>query len=177
MYGRYALRIHFRARHVQCLRQRVHVHIVHQRAVDKFPVLPYPAGVAGNLAPVHEDVVPAGEFRRHSHHAESVSDGLRTHASAYDAVVEVLQVMVDGPAARDPSGEQDAVVLEIFQVHLAEGVLVQADYDRRPVPPKVEDRPGQAVLRQAVLVEGHVEVRVGRRIDEEPHSQKMLTVQ
>ena len=57
---------------------------------------------------------------------------------------QVTEVVVDGPATAGPPYQFDLVPLEVWQVNLGIGILVNADDDGRLV-----DVSNQAVARQA----------------------------
>ena len=132
--------------------------------MDELLSAPDPACVAGYFPAADEDVVPAAGRGVDAEAAQGRYYGLRAHSTADYAVVEVLEVVVDRPASCDPAREQYAVLPEEVEVHLAVGVLVQAYDHRGPVAPEVEQRPFRPEFPKAVFVEGHVEVRIRRRV-------------
>ena len=130
---------------------------------------------AVRLAALHQDIVPAGTLSLHAqategfgHEAVSV---LHVGHGTGDAVVEVAQVVIDGAATGHPSGQRDALFLQIFEVHLCIGALVKADNHRRTVLPQAENLLPEAVQEKFVM--GHVPVRVGAGIHHILHIPKV----
>ena len=78
--------------------------------------------------------------------------------------------MVDGTAARNAPGQDDALFFQEFEVDLGVGALVQADDDGRPVLPEVEDRFLRPEGFQAEFIECHVQVRVGGSMGKPVHT-------
>lgn len=148
----------------------VDVDVVHQGAVHDLAVMPDAAGVAGYLAAFHENIVAAGEFCRETEGLKGLRKEVRGDGADRpgEAVVEVLEVVVDGAATGDAASELDSVLAEIFEIHFLLRNLVMADDDRRLVAPESEHRFGRAALQQP-LVERHVPPWVGARKVVEVH--------
>ena len=155
----------------------VDIHIPHQGPVDHQAVPGHPFGVAGALPSLDQDVVPAAQLRRDAQRPKRPDHGMQVLRvllfqvadPSGDGVVEILEVMVHRTASGDAAGEQDPPGLHIGNVHLGERILVQADNDRRPVLPKVENRLVRLQSVQAELVERHVVMRVRRGVGQVFH--------
>ena len=145
--------------------------------MDHQPVLGDALGIAGAFASVHEDVVPTADFRRNAQCAQGTGHrlhigrivGLQVADASCDGVVEILQVVIHGSAARHAPGQDNALFPQVGEIDLGVRALVQANNDGRPVLPQVENRLVRLELFQAELVERHVEVRVRRAVLEVFH--------
>ena len=132
------------------------------------------AGVAGDLSSFHEYVVAACQLGWYAKTAQSVHHRLRGRILADDRVVHVLEIVIDGSASGHTAGQRDAVRIEIVQIHLAVGILVQAYDHCRAVPPEEEVRfLGRNVLK-TVLVEREIEVRISGVVNQVFHDELLV---
>ena len=157
----YSLGLHLRGRSVEHLDKSVKINVIHQRAVDDLLIMVDTAGVAGDLSSFHEYVVAACQLGGYAKAAQSVHHWLRGRILADDRVVHVLEIVIDGPATGYPAGQRDAVRIEIVQIHLAVGILVQAYDHCRAVPPEEEIRFLGLDVLKAIFIKRKVEIRVG----------------
>ena len=157
----YSLGLHLRGRSVEHLDKSVKVNVVHQRAVDDLLIVGDTAGIAGDLSSFHEYVVAACQFGWHAKAAQGIHHRLRRRILADDSVVHILEIVIDGSATGHPAGQCDAVRIEIIQINLAVGVLVQADDHGRTVPPKKEIRFLGLDVLKAIFIKRKVEIRIG----------------
>lgn len=157
----YSLGLHLRGRSVEHLDKSVKVNVIHQRAVDDLLIVGDAAGIAGDLSSFHEYVVAACQLSGYAKAAQSVHHWLRGRILADDRVVHVLEIVIDGSATGYPAGQRDAVRIEIVQIHLAVGILVQADDHGRTVPPEEEIRFLGLDVLKAIFIKRKVEIRVG----------------
>ncbi len=119
------------------------------------------AGIAGDLSSFHEYVVAARQLGWYAKTAQSVHHRLRGRVLADDRVVHVLEIVIDGSASGHTAGQRDAVRIEIVQIHLAVGILVQAYDHCRAVPPEEEIRFLGLDVLKAIFIKRKVEIRVG----------------
>ena len=131
--------------------------------MDNLPVMPDPPGITRNLAPPDEDVIPSADLCRDPQLPEGIREWLWCNPFAHKSIIEVLEVMVNSSSTGHAARQVHPVVPEPAKVDLAVGILVQPDYDRRTVPPKVENRLPFPVLK-APLVEGEIEMGIDRII-------------
>lgn len=157
----YSFGLHLRGRSVEHLDKSVKVNVVHQRAVDNLLIVGDAAGIAGNLSSFHEYVVAACQFGWHAKAAQGIHHRLRGRILADDSVVHILEIVIDGSTTGHPAGQCDAVRIEIIQINLAVGVLVQADDHGRTVPPKKEIRFLGLDVLKAIFIKRKVEIRIG----------------
>ena len=128
--------------------------------------------VAGKLAAVGQNVVPAGNFGRNAkrparldNHALLAAQVIVLRAKR-ECEVEVSHVVVHGAAAGKTTRQRSAVALELSRAAFRPGVLVAADDDGVTVLPEIDD---QRVFRHGVrqiFLDCEVSVRVGTRTDE-----------
>lgn len=157
----YSFGLHLRGRSVEHLDKSVKVNVIHQRAVDNLLIVGDAAGIAGDLSSFHEYVVAACQLGGYAKAAQSVHHWLRGRIPADDRVVHILEIVIDGPATGYPAGQRDAVRIEIVQIHLAVGILVQAYDHCRAVPPEEEIRFLGLDVLKAIFIKRKVEIRVG----------------
>ena len=170
----YSFGLHLRGRSVEHLDKSVKVNVVHQRAVDDLLIMGDAAGVAGDLSSFYEYVVAACQLGWYAKAAQSVHHRLRGRVPADDRVVHVLEIVIDGSASGHTAGQRDAVRIEIVQIHLAVGILVQAYDHCRAVPPEEEVRfLGRNVIK-TVLVEREIEVRISGVVNQVFHDELLV---
>lgn len=170
----YSLGLHLRGRSVEHLDKSVKVNVIHQCAMDDLLTVGDTAGIAGDLSSFHEYVVAACQLGGYAKTAQSVHHWLRGRILADDRVVHVLEIVIDGSATGHPAGQRDAVRIEIVQIHLAVGILVQAYDHCRAVPPEEEVRfLGRNVLK-TVLVEREIEVRISGVVNQVFHDELLV---
>ena len=162
----YSFGLHLRGRSVEHLDKSVKVNVIHQRAVDNLLIVGDAAGIAGDLSSFHEYVVAACQLGGYAKAAQSVHHWLRGRIPADDRVVHILEIVIDGPATGYPAGQRDAVRIEIVQIHLAVGILVQAYDHCRAVPPEEEIRFLGLDVLKAIFIKRKVEIRVGGVVDQ-----------
>lgn len=157
----YSFGLHLRGRSVEHLDKSVKVNVIHQRAVDDLLIVGDAAGIAGDLSSFHEYVVAACQLGGYAKAAQGIHHWLRGRILADDRVVHILEIVIDGPATGHPAGQRDAVRIEIVQIHLAVGILVQAYDHGRAVPPEEEIRFLGLDVLKAIFIKRKVEIRVG----------------
>ena len=128
--------------------------------------------VAGKLAAVGQNVVPAGNFGGNAKHPAGLDNDALLLAKVIvlcaqtERKVEVSHVMVDRTAAGKPTGQRTAVALEFRRAAFRPCVLVAADDHGMFVLPEIDD---QRVFRHGVrqiFLDCEVSVRVSTRTDE-----------
>lgn len=157
----YSFGLHLRGRSVEHLDKSVKVNVVHQRAVYNLLIVGDTAGIAGDLSSFHEYVVAACQLGGYAKAAQGIHHRLRGRILADDCVVHILEIVIDGTATGHPAGQRDAMRVEIVQINLTVGVLIQADDHSRTVPPEEEIRFLGLNVLKAIFIKRKVEIRVG----------------
>ena len=123
-----------------------------------------PLGNAGDLFPVHQDIIASADgslnpqgSQRPADRLGEAADGqlLRVADILNEGIVQIPEVVVYGSAARHAAHDGDAVFFHEGSVDLLGGVLIQADDDGVPVLPEHEPVALPPVL-QNVLFQGEV---------------------
>ena len=128
-------------------------------------------GVAGELAPVRQNVVPAGDLRRDAEGAAGLHDHALLLAKVIvlraqrEGEVEIAHVVVDRAAAGETAGQCPAVALQLGRAAFLPRVLVAADDDRVLVLPEIEDAGVLPHRIGQILLKGKVAVGIGAGAD------------
>ena len=167
----------FAAWNSQCGGQLGQIYIEHQGTVHHQPILPDPFGIARAFAAVHQDVVAAALFSVNTQLPERIDDEVQVlriipvqvTRTAHDGIIQVVQVVIYGPATRYPPRQDDVFLGQVIQIDFGKGILVKADNNRRPVLPQIEHGLVQWKLFQDKLVKRHVPVWIGGQIGQKMH--------
>ena len=142
----------------------VPVGIEQQRAVVEDASLMDPLGNTGDLLSVHQDIVPAGGFRRNSHGSQRPAYRLgkpgevlqrRVSCVGNEGIIEISEIVIHGSAAGHAAHHGDAVFFHKGGIHFLRRVLIAADDDSVGILPQHEPVTLGPML-QDVLLKGQV---------------------
>ena len=126
-------------------------------------------GVAGELLPVDQDIIAAGDLggdadlrqgpdHRAAEQGEVEGDAVLLICDEGEA--EIAQVVIDGPAAGEPANHLNAVLPHIGGIDLLHRVLVLPHHDGVVILPEHEISKGTVQGIKDILLQGQVKGRV-----------------